>query len=46
MCALTMLRNLENNGIEEIGLVTPTPDHTSEPLAKSFKRCRCKILQI
>ena len=24
-CILAMLKNLENNGTEEIGLVTPTP---------------------
>ena len=29
---LTMLKNLENNGTEEIGLETPTPDpHTGCP---------------
>ena len=26
MCVLTMLKISENNGTEEIGLVTPTPD--------------------
>ena len=26
MCVLTMLKISENNGPEEIGLVTPTPD--------------------
>ena len=25
MCVLVMLKNGENNGTEEIGLVTPTP---------------------
>ena len=27
MCVLVMLKNEENNETEEIGLVTPTPDH-------------------
>ena len=26
MCVLTMLKNSENTGMEEIGLVTPTPE--------------------
>ena len=26
MCVLTMLKISENNGTEEIGLVTPTPE--------------------
>ena len=25
MCVLTVLKNFEKNGMEEIGLVTPTP---------------------
>ena len=27
MCVLTTLKNSENNGTEEIGLVTPTPEN-------------------
>ena len=27
MCVLVMLKNEENNGTGEIGLVIPTPDH-------------------
>ena len=32
MCALTMLKISENNGAEEIGLVTPTPGESTTPI--------------
>ena len=31
-CVFTMLKNLENNGTEEIGLVTPTPGYLLKAL--------------
>ena len=39
MCVLTILKNSENNGTQEIGLVTPTPglacNHTDTEEEKS-----------
>ena len=34
MCGLTMLKKSENNGTEEIGLVTPTPGLSTWLLAQ------------
>ena len=36
MCVLTVLKYSENNGTEEIGLVTPTPRYELFPLALRY----------
>ena len=44
MCALTMLKNSEINGIEKIGLVTPTPDMLNINDWGSYKAFLCYSL--
>ena len=37
MCVLTMLKNGENNGTEEIRLITPTPDSLYSHVVTSIR---------
>ena len=36
MCVLIMMKNWENNGTEEIGLVTPTPGTMKNTTASQY----------